>query len=128
MIYLASPYSAPLVGPAKLDLENKRFREALKWAMTLTAQGLPVFSPIAYYHPIATALKMPTDAEFWASINASFIRKSEAMFVLHLSGWDQSKGVQHELKIAKMINLPVVHYGTDFQPLPGQHEMVQQDA
>lgn len=120
MIYLASPYSSKLVGAAKLQQETLRYQEALKFTLYITAQGVPIFSPIAYYHPMAKALKAPTDEEFWHNLNMPFLRRAEAVFVLHLPGWDQSKGVQIESRLAKQLAIPIVHYNTEFQPIEGQ--------
>lgn len=122
MIYIASPYSAAkeLEVNTRKALEAKRFQEALKFVYALTKQGYVAFSPIVYYHPIALMGGMQTDADFWWGVNSYYLRKSESMFVLHLPGWDQSKGVQLEMKIAKAINLPILHFDKDGQQIQVQ--------
>lgn len=117
MIYVASPYSSALEGPAARRMEEKRYLEALTFiTLVLTTSKLPVFSPIVYVHPIAAANggKLGTDAEFWAKFNMAFLRKAEALFLLQLPGWQQSKGVAVELKTADFLGIPIQRYSEDF--------------
>lgn len=112
MIYLASPYSTPI----KTVMED-RVQKAQQFTMACIQQGLPVFSPIVYFHPIAMALQLPTDAGFWHNMNMSFLRRCDVIFVLRLTGWEQSKGMKVELNAAKILGIQQVHYGPDFKPI-----------
>lgn len=116
MIYVASPYSATGLEPnTARDLQYKRFQDALRFTYALTKNGYVAFSPIVYYHQMAILGNMPVDAQFWWGMNSDFLRKADALFVLHLPGWDQSTGVQLEMKVAKQINIPIVHFNKDGQ-------------
>jgi hypothetical protein len=122
MIYVASPYSTPLAEPQATAVRNQRYRLAVKFVGFLVQQGLPAFSPIAYFHPYAEGLKLATDAAYWHEINMSFLRRAEVVFVLRLPGWDQSKGVQMETKLAKAACIPIVHWadkGDRYEQLSG---------
>lgn len=110
MIYVASPFTSPL-----LTVQEERLMAIRQFTALCIAEGFPAFSPIVYFYPIAKGLQLPEDANYWHDINMAFLRKSEAIFVLRLTGWDQSRGVQVELKIAKALAIPVVHYGPDFK-------------
>jgi hypothetical protein len=123
MIYLASPYSSPLP-----ELVQDRYQRAVAFTMSMIAQGVPCFSPIAYCHPFALAAKMPTDAQFWLQFNMQFLRKAEAVFVLRLPGWDQSKGVQIELKMAKALHIPIIHFDQSGQQLNTADDPTQPPA
>lgn len=112
MIYIASPYSTPI--PTVLEERVKAVRQ---FTAACIAQGLPAFSPIAYFHPFATAMNMPTDAGFWNAVNMQFLRKADAVFLLCLMGWENSKGVKVELNVAKLVGIPIVKYGPDFKVL-----------
>lgn len=102
MIYLASPYSHkdPLV-------VRTRFLLTMQATAALIKQGHFVWSPIVHCHEMAERHTMPTDAEFWKSYNFDFIRRADAIFLLAISGWDQSKGVAMELDLARDLNIPV---------------------
>jgi hypothetical protein len=115
MIYVASPYSADkkLEVNTRKALEAKRFQDVLKFVYALTKQGYVAFSPIVYYHPLALIGNLPGDAEYWWQINSNYLRFAEALFVLHLPNWDQSKGVQLEMKVAKTLNIPTLHFDKD---------------
>lgn len=108
MIYVASPYSSPLP-----ELEAQRFDQVRHFVHSLLNQGYVPFSPILYCRPIAITMRLPQDAQYWLRFNMQFLRKAEGVFVLRLPGWDQSKGVQVELKQARILSIPVVHWVSD---------------
>jgi len=119
MIFISSPYSSPLA-----ELQRDRYNKVTEFTILMLAAGYQVFSPITYCVPMATVAKLPQNAAHWERFNIEFLRHSEAMFLLHLPGWDQSKGVQVELKIAKALGIPVVHFNERFeeikQDIPGE--------
>lgn len=117
MIYIASPYSSPLVGQAKLDAEHGRYMKVLEFVQfIMLTKGPPAFSPIVYCHPLFKALpQLGSDAESWMKFNNAFLRKSEAVFALMLPGWNSSKGMTYELKMAQALNIPVVYYNDQFE-------------
>lgn len=113
MIYVASPYSSPI-----LQVPEQRFRATAQFVLHLLQEGAgPVFSPIVYFHPLATQAALPTDAGYWHNTNMQFLRRAEVVFLLRLTGWEQSKGVAIELNVAKMLGIPVRHFSPDFREL-----------
>lgn len=92
---------------------------ATKFTGLLLQKGLPLFSPIAYVHPFATAYNLPGDADTWLAFNMPFLRRADAVFCLQLDGWQDSKGVKIELNLAKALFIPVLHYDKDFNPVEG---------
>jgi hypothetical protein len=81
-------------------------------------RGLPVYSPIVYWHPISKLGGLPTDAAFWMKENMGKLRMSEVMFVLCLEGWKQSAGMNVEIRVAQTLGIPLVHFDTDFKEIP----------
>lgn len=112
MIYVAAPYSSPLVG-----IQEQRLERTIEFVLHLTSRGVTAFSPVTYFYPLARALNLPEDATTWHNHNMQFLRRAEAMFVLRLTGWDQSKGVQVEMKLAKALNIEIAHFAPDFSPV-----------
>jgi len=102
MIYLASPYSHP-----DRTVEALRFGEVCRIAGVLMARGLVVFSPIAHTHPIAERCELPRGWDYWQHFDEEFICVSEKVVVAMMPGWEQSKGVQAEIVIAKDKGIPV---------------------
>lgn len=102
MIYLASPYSHrdPII-------KKTRFLLAEQATAALINQGYFVWSPIVHCYEMALKFSMPDDADFWKRYNFDFIRRADSMYVLDIEGWQDSKGVMTELKLAKEILLPV---------------------
>lgn len=102
MIYLATPYSDP-----DKNVQEKRFEQACKVAGELMRRGVNVFSPIAHTHPIAQHCELPTGWEFWEQYDRQHIGLCSEVLVVKMAGWEQSKGVQAEIKIAKSLGIPI---------------------
>jgi hypothetical protein len=104
------------MGDLKFAAERQRYQKAVDFVThVFLTGGPPVFSPIVYCHPFAVANKMPVDAEYWMKFNMAFLRKAEALFVLRIQGWEKSKGLQIEMNVAKMLDIPIVHYNDKFE-------------
>ena len=80
---------------------------ANKAAAYLMSEGEIVFSPISHTHPIHLAGSLPGDWQFWEQFDKIYLGYSKKIIVLMLPGWDTSKGVQAEIKIAEEIGIPV---------------------
>lgn len=101
MIYLASPYTSD-----DTDEQRLRYYHACRAAAKLMEQGHVVFSPIAHSHGIARFVK-EHDHDFWMNQDLTFLILAEKLVVLTLPGWEESKGVQEEIKLAKEWGLPI---------------------
>lgn len=110
MIYVASPYSSPILG-----LAETRYKQTCLFVDRMITLGFVAFSPIVYCHPIALRTKRATDAKTWHDFNMQMLRRTEAMYVLRLVGWEESKGLNMELKVCNILAIPVVHYSADFK-------------
>lgn len=113
MLYLASPYSHP-----DPNVREQRFHEACRVSAALLSLGLNVFSPIAHSHPMVQ-FGLPTNWEFWAQLDRDFLNRCDLLAVLTMPGWQDSRGVAAEMKLAAELHKQVVSISPD---LPG-HEM-----
>lgn len=109
VVYLAAPLSHP--NPDILSLRQ----EAVKaYACRLITEGQIVFCPVAYSWELqergAYGLKY-ADPESWYAFDLHFLRRSDAMVVLTLPGWEESVGGQLELKCAEQWGIPVRYTG-----------------
>lgn len=113
MIYLASPYSSldPLIQRTRF-LITEQFV-----AHTLKQSNLIIFSPIMYLHEFAEKFNFPTDAQFYMTFNMNMLRRAECMFRLELKGWEQSRGVEVETKVAETLSIPIIRFDADFNNL-----------
>lgn len=113
MIYVASPYSHP-------DPLTRKTRFLLAQDFVIhcmeTMNVIP-FSPIVYGHELAIKYDIPTDAQYWLVFNTNMMRRSECMFMLKIDGWNTSKGMELELKIAKLLQIPIVEFDANFNNL-----------
>ena len=100
MIYLASPYNH--ADPA---VREERYLSACRAAAKLMANELNVFSPIAHSHPIAVHGGLDAvDHDFWMRRDLPILRRCNAIMVLCLDGWEQSRGIRCELEEADRIH------------------------
>ena len=112
LTYLACPYTHP-----REEVRLERFQIANRAAGILTARGLVVFSPISHSHPIALAHAPPTHWEFWEAIDRAYLSVCSQMYVLAIDGWQESRGVNAELRIAAEFEIPVTLIDHDAEVL-----------
>jgi hypothetical protein len=122
LVYLASPYSHP--DPA---VREERFQAACRAAAHLMQSGLHVFSPIAHSHPIALAGSLPTGWEYWEAYDEAVLSACRALAVLELDGWESSRGVQGEVKIAQRLKLPAYYTSPHLENLNLLVKVVKRD-
>lgn len=102
LIYVGTPYSKWADG---LDAA---FVEASKLTARLMQQGLKVYSPIAHMHPLAIHGDIdPLDHSIWLPFDGAMMDKADAMIVAMMKGWDESKGVRHEIEFFAAAGKPI---------------------
>jgi nucleoside 2-deoxyribosyltransferase len=111
MIYLASPYSHP--DPA---VREQRFRDVCRTAAALLQAGQAVFSPIAHSHPLVEH-GLPTDWAFWQRYDRELLARCDEVVVLMLDGWQESVGVQDEIRFAHELGKPVRYVAPELAPI-----------
>ena len=102
IIYLASPYSH-----TDPNVTHRRFQAAAKAAAKLMREGYIVFSPIAHSHPVSHFLGNGLDHDFWLRQDLEFLKIAKKVVVLMLPGWQESRGVGAEVRIAGELGIPV---------------------
>jgi hypothetical protein len=105
MIYLASPYSYKHDDPKIIMMmKNARFEAVCRAAAEIMGRGLLVFSPIAHSHPIAA---FGGDFEYWQEFDETILGACIELWVLKIEGWEESSGIENEIRIATNLGLPV---------------------
>jgi hypothetical protein len=103
-IYLATPYSAK-----SEHLKEQRFEFITKLAARFVMDGINCYSPITNSHLLNKySPELPCDWETWREIDFAYIDSSDELYVACLSGWEESVGVQAEIKYAVSIGKTVV--------------------
>lgn len=102
MLYLSSPYSDP-----DKTIVEQRFDAVCRVAGRLMNEGKVVYSPIVHCHPIAERLDLPRTWEFWEKFDREMLTMANEFYILRLPGWEKSKGVAAERKIAQELGLPI---------------------
>lgn len=101
MIYLACPYSHP-----DAAVRLSRFQAANIAAARLMRAGEIVFSPISHSHPMVEH-GLPGDWEFWERFDRIMLRACCEMVVLAVDGWEESRGVAAEIRLADEMDIPI---------------------
>jgi hypothetical protein len=111
LIYIASPYSDP-----DPKIRQLRFEQVASFTGTKINKGLIVYSPIVHNHPIATYFSnLPKGFDFWQHFDLHILNLCDQLTVLCIDGWEESKGVQAEIRFARNKDMPVL-----FQDLDGE--------
>lgn len=111
MIYLAAPYSAPHAACPSF-IEDLRYRETLYTSALLTSRGHFVCTPTVLGHVVDQATReanWPSPShEWWLCWSQELLAACDALWVLCLDGWQDSKGIAREIAWAKEQDLPIV--------------------
>jgi len=123
LVYLSAPYSTGPDTPAQRQADIDK---ATAWLMRNT--GVYIFSPITYEKPLKdiyrVSLKTQADLDrewdFWRPLDAEMVSRSDAVWVLCLRNWENSRGVNFEINEARRLGKPVryVHPEEIMEPCP----------
>lgn len=103
MIYLASPYSHD-----SDVIRLQRYEAVLDYvAKVITTQV--IYSPIMHFHDLAERYSFPKGYDFWQRVNEGILFRCNALHVLMLDGYEESTGVNAEIKFARTNHIPVVY-------------------
>ena len=106
LVYIASPYTH-----ADEDVRLSRFAAVRDYTAHLMqhmmSTGVVPFSPIVHCHEIALVNDLPKGYDYWLTVDKTFLRHADELWVLMLDGWQQSKGVKAEIAFAESILIPV---------------------
>lgn len=104
LLYLASLYATG----AKSELTLKKRYDRVLWATSfLLSEGYFVFSPIVHNHPVNLLLKENPGWSFWGPYDKNILKRCDAMVILADDGWEDSNGINAEIKFAKLKNIPI---------------------
>lgn len=102
MIYLASPYSHP-----SKNVREHRYLMARGFTLWALRNSLAIFSPIVYGKDMEQQIGMNFEA--WQILNDSMVKVCPQFWVLTLDGWEESKGVAHEIELARSLGRSIVY-------------------
>jgi len=90
--YVATPYTKYPIGL------QSAFEDACRATAELMRRGVPCLSPIAHSHPVATIGGIdPVDHDLWVRNDAPLVHAACGCLVIMMPGWQDSRGVAHEI-------------------------------
>ena len=107
LYYLASPYTSDEPG-----LREKRAQDVAYAAGVLIERGYNVFCPIAQSHYIAENSDVQAAGgdevhNLWMRVDLAVLERSDALVVLTLDGFDESRGVAEEIEFARNAGMTI---------------------
>lgn len=102
-IYLGSPYT----DKSKL-VQHTRYLQVSKVVADMLCHNIHVYSPIVHCHELAKRFRLPGDFDFWQEYNYAMLEQASHFHLLELEGWNDSKGLQSEIKFALAKAIPIV--------------------
>lgn len=103
--YLATPYTKYPLGP------GQAFIDACKLTAKLVDFGIPIFSPIAHCHPVASFTRHdPLDSTFWTNLQRPMMEGAKrGLIVAKMDGWEESSGVKYEIEWFSKTGRPILY-------------------
>jgi hypothetical protein len=94
LIYLASPYS-----DRSAKIMRQRYLAAVAATGAMIRAGLNVYCPVAYTHTLAELAGLDArDHALWMPLDLAILARADALWVLTLPGWAESRGIKMEVE------------------------------
>lgn len=101
LVYVGSPYSKY---PTGIDCA---FVETSRLTAELMKRGVKAYSPIAHTHPLARCGDIdPYSHDIWIPFDRAMMDKADAIAILKMTGWDNSRGIDMELEVFESARKP----------------------
>jgi len=104
LVYIATPYSKYPKGM------GMAFVEASSITCNLMLAGVKGFSPIAHTHPLAIYGNVdPGDHSVWLPFDEAMMKKSDAVCIVMMDGWKESRGINYEIEYFTKAKKPIYY-------------------
>ena len=101
IIYVAAPYAHP-----DYWVRRSRVRWATVAAANFASEGFGVFSPLSHSAGIAECQPKVSE-DYWYELDLKLMVGCDKLVVCKLPGWEESEGVQKEIKRANELNMEI---------------------
>lgn len=102
LVYLAAPYS-------RFPDKARLMRALMEFAGEYMIQhpGVHLVSPLFNHYALELVPALGTDYPFWSEYSRDLLSRCDELLVLRIRGWEQSTGVQDEMKHASDLGIPI---------------------
>lgn len=106
LIYIGTPY-----WHKDEEVREARFKNATMVAAYLTKANYAVFSPVTHAHAMHKMYGPITQRgwEFWRHVDLPVLECAGLLIVLTMTGWQDSVGLNGEMKRAAELNIPQLY-------------------
>lgn len=104
-MFVISPYSHP-----DESIVAERFNHTELFIASLMNQGICGVSVVAFCHRMAITHSLPTTYTFWKDVCITMMKDCDIVCVFKLEGWEESEGVQDEIKHATELGKTIFYF------------------
>lgn len=108
LVYVSAPYTH-----SDSAVIEKRMQVVSEYQAFRAYQGILTVSPLEK-HFILKYRDLPGDYAFWGNLSKCMLRRCDKVHVLTMPGWEQSVGVQDEIRLAKDLNMEIYYVDRKF--------------
>jgi len=89
---------------------SRAFEDAVEVCQALLERGVNLFCPVAHSHHLAVQRNRlcPVDGAYWSGFNKPLLEASAGGILIRMRGWDESRGIDEELKYFDTTDKPVI--------------------
>lgn len=104
LVYVAAPYS-----DSNPSIVDQRMIDYCKADAYLLSQGYFTIAPLLK-HYVKDHASLPDNWDYWKNYCKANLNHCESMIVIMLEGWNESEGVQAEIRLCYEYNIPIYYY------------------
>ena len=104
LVYMAGPYS----GLGDKDVLMSKYMKISGMYM-MENPGHHVVSPLFNHYSLHLVPGMGGDYNFWGDYSRNLLKRCDLMLVVMFHGWEESTGVQDEIKTARAAGVPIIY-------------------
>lgn len=125
MIYLAAPYTFTASTPeANKRVMERRYYAVMELAVEMKENGLHPISSVLHWHEAAKMFSLRKDHHGWKEYNRELLVRCNKMIVYCLPGWEDSSGVEHEIRTARSESVPIGYRQPSDKVINDHHKLL----
>lgn len=108
MYYLAAPYS-------RVDDKEMLMHHVMQFAgAQMKAHHIHVVSPLFMHYSLPLVPGLGDDYQVWGDYSRNLLQRCDRLIVMTFPGWQESTGVQDEIRLAKELGLDITYINPVF--------------
>ena len=103
-IFVAGPYNT-----YDETIKEYRINTIKNYCVKMFYEGNSPISALLMGLVYAEHSSLPTDTNTWRTFSETLLKGCDELHVLMIDGWEQSSGIESEIKAANKLNIPILY-------------------